>query len=59
MRVFERLATEREFIANILKGNDGQWYHFNGDVRVEAVGPEYMFVRGVLGQYLPLSLIHI
>jgi len=54
MRVFERLATEREFIANILKGNDGQWYHFNGDVRVEAVGPEYMFVRGVLGQYLPV-----
>lgn len=54
VRVFERLATEREFIANILKGNDGQWYHFNGDVRVVAVGANYMMVRGVLGQYLPM-----
>jgi hypothetical protein len=54
VRVFERLAVEREFIANILKGSAGQWYHFNGDVRVVAVGPNYMFVRGVLGQYLPI-----
>ncbi|MCI9607352.1 MAG: hypothetical protein HFJ94_04155 [Muribaculaceae bacterium] len=54
VRVFERLAVEREFIANILKGSAGQWYHFNGDVRIVAVGPNYMFVRGVLGQYLPI-----
>lgn len=53
-RVFERLAIEREYVANMLKETPGQWYHFNGYVRVVEVYGEWMFARGVLGQYLPI-----
>ena len=52
---FRRLAEERTYILNFINdAHEGTPYHFNGTVRVAAVGGDYMFVRGVAGHYLPI-----
>ncbi len=52
---FRRLAEERTYILNFINdAQEGTPYHFNGTVRVAAVGGDYMFVRGVAGHYLPI-----
>lgn len=52
---FRRLAEERTYILNFINdAHVGTPYHFNGTVKVAAIGGDYMFVRGVAGHYLPI-----
>lgn len=58
-RTFRRESRTVEYIRELVgpSAEEGVPYSFNGLVRVVATGGDYMFVRGLVGHYLPIHRV--
>lgn len=58
-RTFRRESRTVEYIRELVgpSAEEGVPYNFNGLVRVVATGGDYMFVRGLVGHYLPIHRV--